>query len=155
MAIISYASELKIATSWDNTAGYSLITDVTDGDSIPFLLPLPYVGRSRGILKPRLSRRVDYIAEDTALWTFPFMSIKQLDTLFTTYYNANDSKVTVRTITSAGGFADYNAYISIRVELQGMAGDGRLGIGTVSAGNYTANWLADVVVGFAIDGTAS
>lgn len=159
MALITYASELQIASGWNNTAGYSLVTALTDSDSIPFVLPHPFTNRSRGIAKPRLSRRVDYISNLIATWVFPHMTLKQLDYLRTTYYDANDSKVTIRTITNnvnSTSFDDYNAYISLPQGLpEVLSNDTLTGVGVVHPGNYLANWVPNIVIGFAIDGTSS
>lgn len=154
MSIISYSTELKIASGFDNTAGYSLITDLTDSDSIPYTLPSPYAGAIRGIVKPTLSRRVIFNSSAVYKWTFPYMTIKQLEKLYDDYYNSNASAVTVRTVQIDGTVADLNAYISVPLQIDVMANN-TAGIGAIRPGNYVSNYIQDVVVGFSIVGTAT
>lgn len=153
MTTIAYSTELKIATGWNNTAGYALITAEVDSDSIPFVLPMPIQARSRGRAKPRLSGRVDLISNDIAVWRFGVMTIKQWDYLYTTYYSANDSKVTVRTVTAAGGFSNYNAYIALPFDIP--ADLDATGIGLGSYKGNKANWIQNVNISFRLEGAAS
>lgn len=154
MSKLEYASELKIAAGWDNTAGYDLITDLTDSDSIPFTLPTPFEGMSRGITEPLLSGAIDHTDDLLLVWTFRTITIKQWYYLYSTYFNVNDSKVTVRSVSPLGTFVDYNAYMGMPINISQMLGSPD-GYSTRIPGNYPANRTDMMKVSFNVQGTAS
>lgn len=155
MTALTFDGELKIVTGWDNSGTVVDITTLTDTDSIPFILPMPFIGLSQGIRKPRLSRRVDVLDSKVRVWTFQAMTVKQLSFLYTTYFTVDDSKVTVRTVDYDGTYTAFNAYIVVPIEYVQMAGESLTGFGTNTPGDYNSNWLQDIPIAFNITGTAS
>lgn len=156
MAIIAYDGELKIATGWDNTAGYTVITSLTDSDSVPYALPTPFTGMTLGRRRARLSLRAYDTDNKAVVWVFPGLSMKQLDKLYDDYQAVNDAKVTIRTWFRGIGFDDFNARIVVPETIGEML-QSLTGVATYkpnSGGSHKANWLP-TNIGFNIEGTAS
>jgi hypothetical protein len=147
MATIAFVNELKIASGWDATGSYSLITALTDTDSIPYILPKPYINFSVGINKPRLSRRLYQQDSKFFTWYFEGMTVKQLYKLDADYQQTNSAKVTVRTVDFDGTLEDFNAYVIVPRVWQNMF-QSPVGVATNTAGNYESNWIADIYIGF-------
>jgi hypothetical protein len=154
MTALAYATELKLASGWNNTAGYSPITALLDSDSIPMILPSPFEGFTLGPRKARLSRRTYDISSPFQAWTFDGVSIRQLYLLRENYEQMNEGKVTVRIPYIDGSFDDYNAQITVPNGWETMK-NSKTGNGLFTPGSYRANWLDNVVIGFNLIETAS
>lgn len=148
MTAIVYESVLRIASGWDNEAGYSLVTALADSDSINYLAPSPLPLRRRGQLLPRHSGRLYRQSSINYIWQWQYITLKQIYKLDNDYQQTNDGKVTIRTIGYDNAVTNVNAYINFDPDAYALA-DNLNGIGAITTQQDSkSNWIENFNVSF-------
>jgi hypothetical protein len=95
----------QIAAGNNNAAGLTLITDITDGDGVAFVMPRGLPHRIRGDKRFRLDGTVGRVGQDSTRFVSSVMTLAQYKYVLDTY----EGLVTVKIALSQTTFANYNA----------------------------------------------
>lgn len=116
----SYAPwyEYAIAAGWNNTTGLRNIESLTPSGDKPFRTPNAYSAFNPGTLRLRADGIAYVEGFPSTAWLLDVLTRKQYQFLMTTYSTGGNSysgKVTIRTMTPSGSYANYNAIMLLPI----------------------------------------
>lgn len=116
----SYAPwyEYAIAAGWNNVAGLRNIESITPIGDKSFRPPNAYSAFNPGTLRLRADGIAYTEGFASTAWTFSALTRAQYQYLMTNYSiggNSYSGKVTIRTMTPAGTYANYNAVVLLPI----------------------------------------
>ena len=97
--------DYQIASGHNQAGSLTLITSLTDANSVPFVMPKGKGSRTRGELRFRLDGSAGRVGKDGYSLTSTIMTIDQYKLLLDSY----EGLVTVRIPLTSTSFANYNA----------------------------------------------
>jgi hypothetical protein len=99
----------QLADGNDNAGGLTLLTAITDSNSVPFPMPRFKGSRNRGIKRARLDGTQGIVGFSSAVWFFTALTLGQYDLLKDTY----EGLVTVKIPLEASTYANFNAVMVV------------------------------------------
>lgn len=101
--------DYQIAAGNNNAGGLTLITSITDANSVPLLMPRGLPHRVRGERRFRVDGTTGRVGQSSTHWTSKGLLVAQYRLIIDTYEGANNGQVTIRIALSQVTFANYNA----------------------------------------------
>jgi hypothetical protein len=108
-----FAMDYQIAPNHNNVLGLTLITNLVDANSVPFIAPRGFVSSTRGerrVASNGTSKHAGFISQT---WLFGYLTVAQYEYLKNTYEEGAIGKglVTIRTSLNGITYANYNAIL--------------------------------------------
>lgn len=128
------ANNNQVADGNNNAGGLARWDAVTDGNSIPFVMPRFKGSRNRGVKRNRQDGTQAHIGKDSGVLLFTAVTLSQYDLLKDTY----EGLVTLKIPLEDSTYANYNAVLIVpdEEELEYHPGIGFIQWGTVRWPGY-------------------
>lgn len=132
--------DYQIAAGNNNAGGLTLVTSLTDSNSVNFVMPRGLPFRTRGDLRFRVDGTAGRVGKNSTQWISSVMTVDQYATVLSTY----EGLVTIRIALTSFSFANYNAVLRMpdEIDLEYIPGIVRMNLtGNVGAGYQQVPWF--------------